>query len=263
VAEAGTGRLTLIDFNSGQDQPAPVTADILRAIEAGLGSRRQSQRRYLGASSLGDSCERRIQLNWIRAQGLPHAPEPSDGGRIEPQTQRIFDIGHNLEDLAIRWLKEAGFTLKTRGRDGEQIGFMTAKDRFGGHCDGVLMAGPAAMAYPALFEHKSLNRRNWQDVAKKGVTVAKPVYAAQLALYQSYLNLPNPALFMATNKDNAELYFELVQFNGKLAQESSDRAVRIIKATDAGDLLPKPFAQADNMTCRSCGWRGFCWGTET
>jgi hypothetical protein len=49
----------------------------------------------------------------------------------------------------------------------------------------------------------------------------KPVYAAQIALYQAYMEsqIPgiatNPALFTAINKDTAELYFEWVPFNGE------------------------------------------------
>lgn len=253
----------MMDFNPSSIQRADATAAILRAIEAGLTSRPRGERRYLGASSLGDACERRVQLGWIRAQALPSAPEPEDGDRIEPVTQRIFDIGHTLEELAIRWLSEAGFQLATRRRDGRQIGFMVAGDRFGGHCDGVLTGGPEGVAYPALWEHKAVGRKSWQEIAKKGVAAARPVYAAQVAVYQAYLDLPNPALFMATNRDTAELHLELVPFDGRLAQETSDRAVRIIEATDAGELLPRPFAQADNATCKMCrSWRGFCWGAE-
>jgi len=46
-----------------------------------------------------------------------------------------------------------------------------------------------------------------------------------------------PALFTVINKDTAELHHELVSFERDLAQRYSDRAVRILQATDAGDLL--------------------------
>jgi hypothetical protein len=44
------------------------------------------------------------------------------------------------------------------------------------------------MAYPALWETKALGVSSWKDTVKRGVTVSKPVYAAQIALYQAYLD---------------------------------------------------------------------------
>lgn len=49
----------------------------------------------------------------------------------------------------------------------------------------------------------------------------------------------NPALFTAINKDTAELHHELVPFNASLAQRMSDRAVKVITASEAGELLPR------------------------
>jgi hypothetical protein len=69
----------------------------------------------------------------------------------------------------------------------------------------------------------------------------------------------NPALFTAINKDTAELHHELVPFNAELAQRMSDRAVRILAATDAGELLPRVAAQADHFECRFCPWAKRCW----
>ena len=57
----------------------------------------------------------------------------------------------------------------------------------------------------------------------------------------------NPALFTAINKDTAELHHELVPFNAELAQRMSDRAVRILRATDAGELAAAPCAGARSL----------------
>ena len=95
-------------------------------------------------------------------------------------------------------------------------------------------------------------------------TGSKPVYTAQIALYQAYMeaSVPqisnNPALFTAINKDTAELYFELVPFDGALAQEASDRAVNILKATEAGELLPSIALSHSHNNCKVCSWQDRC-----
>ena len=77
-----------------------------------------------------------------------------------------------------------------------------------------------------------MNTKTRREKVSKGVTHAKPIYAAQIALYQAYMDATvpgladNPALFTAINKDTAELHHELVPFDGDLAQRMSDRGVR-------------------------------------
>ena len=149
---------------------------------------------------------------------------PKDDGRdFEPRTLRIFEAGHRGEDIVADWLRFAGFDLRTERADGRQFGFSALGGRFKGHIDGCLVAGPVPLAYPALWENKALGASSWKDVVKRGLTLSKPVYAAQIALYQAYLELPNPALFTALNRDTMELYCELIPFDAGLAQTMSDR----------------------------------------
>jgi hypothetical protein len=69
-----------------------------------------------------------------------------------------------------------------------------------------------------------------------------------------------PALFTAINKDTAEMHHELVPFDADLAQRMSDRGVRILQATDAGELLPRIAQNRDFFECRFCPWAERCWG---
>lgn len=249
-----------IDLNRSNAESRSITEEINALIDAALEARNRDQapRTYLGASALGGACERAIQLDYIRANRLPGAPEPDK--TFSGQTLRIFEMGHAFEDTAIGWLRAAGFVLKTENEDGYQFGFSVAGGRFKGHCDGVLIGGPEIMQYPALWEHKSLNAKSWGELVKKGLAVARPIYAAQVAIYQTYLDLTeNPALFTATNKNTAEIYHELVPFDPSLAQQTSDRAVKILQATDAGELLPRGFNSSDHHICGWCAWKGFCW----
>ena len=252
----------MLDLNSRSQTSKHVNAAIDVALVAGNAA--TPPRTYLGGSRLGHACERALQFEFVKA--------PKDeGADFDGRLLRIFGIGHALEDVAVAWLRGAGFDLYTRrggGADGEQFGFSVAGGRIRGHVDGVLAGGPTipGMAFPALWECKTMNAKSWRETASKGVAASKPIYAAQIAVYQAYMDASvpgvadNPALFTAINKDTAELHHELVPFNAELAQRMSDRGVRILAATDAGDLLPRIAAQADYFECRFCLWAKRCWG---
>jgi len=250
-----------LDFNHRPDFAELLNGVVDAALVTDNASR--PRREYLGGSRVGHACERALQFEFAGA--------PKDEGADFPgRTLRIFAIGHVLEDLAIEWLRGAGVDLYTRkGNDpnGEQFGFSVAGGRIRGHVDGIVAAAPEVLklGVPALWECKTMNARNWRETVKNGVLVSKPIYAAQIALYQAYMDAAvpglasNPALFTAINKDTAELHHELVPFNAELAQRMSDRAVRILRATDAGELLPRLARERDHFECRMCAYANRCW----
>lgn len=243
----------MIDLNH-----IPSLSDKINAIiDAALESENAAQkpRDYIGPSAIGYSCERQVQYGFMGAA-------KDEGSDYKGGTLRIFQAGHVYEDVTIAEFRKAGFDLRTRKADGHsQIGFSAAGGRLRGHCDGVFVSGPPVFDYPALFEHKALGSKTFNKMKKDGVAVAAPYYAAQIAMYQAYLDLTeNPAVFVCRNRDNQELYVELVQFDCALAQRMSDRAVRIIQATDAGELLPRIAAARDYFECRNCAYELRCWG---
>jgi hypothetical protein len=251
----------MLDYNPRPKLHEQVTA----LVDAALTRERagQTPRDYLGASRLGHACERALQYEYAGA--------PVDPGRELPgRVLRVFEVGHALEELAIRWLRLAGFELYTQKATGGQFGFSVAGGRIQGHVDGILAAGPDALdlGYPALWECKTMNDKSWRETVKHGVSKSKPVYAAQLALYQAYMEGPvpgissHPALFTAINKDSQELWCERVPFDGGLAQRMSDRAVRILTATDAGELLPRHATTPTHVECKFCPWQDRCWGAS-
>lgn len=248
----------MLNFNHRKD----LSETILDYIDQGLVSenQRQKPRNYLGGSRLGVSCERALQFEY--------ALTPKDQGRdFQGKTLRIFQAGHVFEDLAIKWLRDAGFDLQTEKPDGGQFGFRTAGGRIAGHVDGIITRAPEGLnwSFPMLWECKSLNGKSWKDTKKKGVAISKPVYAAQIAVYQAYMeeSIPgistNPALFTAVNKDTAEIHFELVPFDADLAQKCSDKGLRIVEAVHAHELLPRMTTDRTWFECRWCDWQDRCW----
>ena len=219
-----------------------------------IGEQAEKPRRdYLGGSRLGHWCERALQYEYF------HTP-PDSGREFSGQTLRIFELGHTYEDKVIRWLRLAGFDLRTEGRDGRQFGFSVAKGRIRGHCDGVLVGGPDVIQYPALWECKSLKAKSWRDTVKHKVKKSKPVYYGQVQIYMAYFGLTdNPAIFTAVNKDTEEIYFEAVPFDAAEAQRLSDRGVNILQSCDAGILLPRATNDPAHFECKWCNYYDRCW----
>lgn len=261
----------MIDLNHGSGvQYAPpqmipdITGALADAIDCGLKARNGAERprSYVSSSGLGRACLRQIQYDFL-------AVPKDEGQEFAPKTLRIFEAGHRGEDMVASWLRLAGFDLRTERADGRQFGFTTLSGRFKGHIDGCLVDGPVAMDYPALWETKALGASSWKDTVKRGVAVSKPVYAAQIALYQAYLDLPNPALFTALNRDTQEIYAELLPFDAALAQRMSDRAVTVVQASDAQEWLPREVAEPTSVVCKGgmaaghwhppCAWAQTCW----
>ena len=140
----------MLDFNSSNNLSERITA----FIDEGLAKDRNAQtpRDYLGASRLGVACDRALQYEYLNA--------PVDTGReFSGKTLRIFEAGHIFEELAIKWLRDAEFTLLTETATGGQFGFTAASGRLKGHIDGVITAAPAelGLSIPMLWECKSLN----------------------------------------------------------------------------------------------------------
>ncbi len=246
----------MLDFNKGTNKPTTEDGNLTARINAHIDQALQEEdakkptRQYLGASLIGEPCLRKIQYAYQATETKPHSGK----------TLRIFKAGHLFEEMSAEELRLAGFDLKTHDKGGEQFGFSVGGGQIRGHIDGVLCGGPVAMLYPALWEHKALGQKSWNEVVKKGVTAAKPVYAAQIAMYQAYMNLTEaPALFTARNRDTQQLYHAVVPFDSALAQRMSDRAVQILEATKAGELLPRIAGNPSYFQCRWCDFAERCW----
>jgi hypothetical protein len=202
-------------------------------------------RSYLGASLIGDECARKIQFEWMTGSTFP------------AQVYSIFERGHFFEIESRQQLVDAGFIFEPSV---ERLGFVAANGLMAGHADGVIVLVPAGvdLGIPALWEHKALNAKNFRAVERDGLRKVFPRYASQVALYQAFLEVTNPALVTITNADACERLHFTVEFDARLAQEASDRAVMVIEATRAGELLPRLDQSLEDFRCRMCSHRERC-----
>jgi hypothetical protein len=220
----------------------------------------QEPRSYIGASRIGDECERMLAYEF-------HRTPKDEGQEFQGKTLRVFDMGHDGEDRVASYLRQAGYTLVTHKPGGGQIGFTdavdpaTGKPRFAGHIDGVITSGPTDMGigYPCLWENKALGDKGIKALRKRGVEKEKPVYFVQMQLYMAYLGLSDhPALFTALNRADGTLYAELVPFRADVAQAAIDKAVRVVQSARPEDL-PRVRDDATYYRCKWCSYAARCY----
>jgi hypothetical protein len=235
----------MLDFNRANISDSPVSVAINELIERAEPPE-ENTRQYLGASSAGSECLRRVQYDWM----------------VDPQhtsrTRDIFARGHFFEEVSRQHLVRAGFCFAPA----ERLRFVAADGLLRGHADGILIAGPElpGVGFPCVWEHKGLGSKGWRAIERDGVEKAYPHYAAQVWLYQAYLNVTDhPALFTVTNADTCERLHLLLPFNAEQAQQASDRAVAVIEATRAGELLQRVSEDPKDWRCKMCGHRERCW----
>ena len=236
----------MLDFNRENIAATDINRLINETLDvAALNEEREARRTYLGASAIGSECLRKVQLDWMRDSSYP------------ARTKRIFARGHAFEEITVKAMALAGFRME---RGTPRTGFSAVDGMFRGHCDGIILDGPGYLKYPCLFEHKCLGSSNWKKIEKDGLKKASPVYYSQIALYQAYLGLDeNPAVFTAVNADNCEILHQLIPFDPEEAQAASDRAVTVIKATQAHEMLERIASKPDDWRCRMCSHKEFCW----
>jgi hypothetical protein len=237
----------MFNFNRASLSLEPINGAINAAIERVASATERPRAQYLGASILGHKCLRRIQYEWwCRAE---HSA----------QERERFRRGDYFEERMRRHLIAAGFKFAPR----ETWAFTAVGGVMRGHCDGIIIHGPnlpgAYLIYPLIWEHKALKATSYREIERDGLEKKHPNYLAQVALYQAYLNITNPALFTVTNADTCEWLHFFVPFDAERAQMWSDRAANIIAATRASELLPRGFDDPERWPCKQCPFKERCW----
>ena len=189
-------------------------------------------RTYLGMSSIGDPCERKL---WLAYQGVPKKP-------ISGQRARIFANGHAVEARVVADLRAAGFEI-----DGQQLEFVDFDGRFRGHCDGVIHG---VTAKPHVLEIKSANDEHFNKFVRHGIENS-PAYAAQVQCYMGYAGLKR-ALFVVENKNNQKLHMERVHFEPARFENLRLKAWRILEA------ISEPEGKRTPLCGKWCDYETVC-----
>lgn len=219
-------------------------------------------RKHLGASLIGRECAREA---WY---GFRWASKPSFPARI----LRLFNRGHLEEPRMVALMQLIGCTVWQFDAEGKQYKIADHNGHFGGSIDCALQGIPEfPLPTPILGEFKThgdksfvkLAGKNWrahrsnptkQPFDGEGVRKTKFEHYVQMQLYMGKMGLPW-ALYLAVNKNDDELYAELVEYDLAICEAFTRRAADVIRAID-------PPAKISNdpawFTCKMCNRNDIC-----
>lgn len=206
---------------------------------------KESFRSHMGASLIGQECGRKI---WY---GHHWTTKPKFSGRI----LRLFNRGHLEEGRFIALLLMIGAQVYQQDENGKQFRISHANGHFGGSGDGVVVNIPdLAEGQQALCEFKTHGDKSFKELKEKGVREAKFEHYVQMNMYMRKMGIPI-ALYMAVNKNDDELYGEILYVNTQLSDEFLARAELLI----ASDKPPKRINESPGFyKCRFCDERPVC-----
>jgi hypothetical protein len=202
-------------------------------------------RPHMGASMLGNICERKMWLSFR------WAVQPKFPGRV----LRLFRRGHQEEPNIIKDLRAIGIVVKPlNAQEGVNFGCHVS-----GSIDAIIESGvPEAPNKRHIGEFKTHSFKSFKDVEEKGVEKSKPEHYAQMQVYMHGTGIDR-ALYVAVCKDNDRLYTERVRYDKELAEKIVARGKRIALS----ERMPPPISTDPSWyQCKFCDAHSFCHDTK-
>lgn len=207
-------------------------------------------RKHLGASVIGDECSRKLyyMFRWFKAV------------QKSPREYRLFNRG-NLEELRfVDYLRGIGMQVWVKDDNNRQFVISDIGNHFGGSTDGVSrLPDTYNILEPLLCEFKTKGTGSGFDKLKKnGIKVEAHQHFVQMSVYGFKLNIKY-GLYMVANKNDDELYIEIVELDHRLALSSIGKAAEIINAKQIPTRISE---NAATIECRMCDFSGICHRNE-
>jgi len=217
--------------------------DVVEAIDEGYAkNKRERPRQYIGASIVGNPCGAYL------AYSLRGYPEDAP----DPKLQRIFQMGHILEDFVVRDLKRKADVRvwEKDGLTGRQHSYSEWGGHLSCHMDGHVELDDGKVR---VLEIKSMNDNSWKKFASSGVKVSHPNYFAQCQMMMAMSGLEE-TLFIAINKNTQDYHAEIIDFD---EIEVSFLQQKVISVLD--NQAEKVSTDETDWRCRGCFNRSVCW----
>ena len=201
--------------------------------------RRESARKYIGASGIGSECDAEI------AFGLRGFPNNS----ISPSLNRIFQEGHRKEPQIIKTIRDAGFHVNDKNNFGRQHRFSIFNDHIVGNADGLIEIN----GKPYILEIKTMNDNSFKSFVRLGLEYSHKKYYAQVQMLMNLSGMDN-AILVAQNKNNQEFHDEIIERDEHFIIHMMMRIDRILR----NDVTKRSVDESDYI-CRSCFKADVCW----
>lgn len=148
-----------------------------------------------------------------------------------------------------------GCEVWTHDQAGKQFRISAHDGHFGGSLDSVIRGCPdVAPGLAILGEFKTHNEKSFEKLEKDGVRSAKFEHFVQQQVYMGGYQLP-ASLYLGVNKNNDELYGEIIPFDPEQYRKFVDRGrLVVLAATPPPKCNPSP----GWWKCKWCDHRAVC-----
>lgn len=196
-------------------------------------------RKHLGASEIGDDCTRDLwyKFRWVKQEEF--------SGRM----LRLFQRG-KLEEIRIaEYLDGIGFQRRPTIEPKQIISL-----HFGGTTDGIGVI-EKYFADPIILEYKTWNTKGFLNLKNNGSIVnILPKHYIQMCVYGRMYDIKY-GLYIAINKNDDDIFLELLELNFDLADEYIQRGLDIIASQTPP---PRISEQPSFYKCNYCARKEIC-----
>lgn len=201
-------------------------------------------RSHIGASLLGRKCSREIWYSWR------WATRPVFTGRM----LRLFNRGHLEEGRMVALLLMIGCQVHQFTEDGKQFRISGGDGHYGGGLDAVIVGLPEFPGEPLLGEFKTHNDKSFKKLKEDGLYSAKFEHYVQMQQYMGHYQLKH-GLYVATNKNDDDIYAEIVDYNLDCHTQAVKRAIRI---RNSGEAPARISRNPGWYECKFCNHHAVC-----
>lgn len=229
--------------------PVKPESATVQAIYSWWANRLSRPSRRLGASQIGQECERRLWYGFRWATG---------GESFDGRMRRLFNRGHREEAVFVDELRGIGCQVHDIDpTTGEQFTFTGVGGHVVAKIDGVAQGVPEAPKTWHVIGFKTINLAGHTKLVKNGLAAAKPEHVDQNQLEMHLAELER-TLYLSACKDNDELYSERLRRDKAHGERLIAKAERVVYAPEP---LPGISTDAAHYKCKMCPAAALCHGT--
>ena len=210
-----------------------LSESIFKKIDEVIVEQNKDYRGHLGFSIIGDTDERKLWLkfNWCLTSSF------------EGRMLRLFDLGNRIEDQVIDNISDTKVIgVSPLDKDGNQYRASAVGGHFAGSCDGfVRKVLPDFPDTVLVLEVKSANDKRFKELVKlQDYQGWSQTYQWQIHSYMGIFGVTK-TLIVVVNKNNNEIYSEIIDYNPSIWEQAQEKANRII----ASDAIPDGLSEKD------------------